>query len=83
MMLAKRTGHLAIEQELNLRCAKFFEVARYVALEKTRVTGNPAGPHEYALSDTSRCICVSHNWRRESDARQYQTAALIPPQWQN
>jgi len=47
MLLAKRSGHLAIEADLNQRCAKFFEVARYVALEKTRVTGNPAGAHEY------------------------------------
>ena len=59
MMLAKRTRHLAIEQELNLRCAKFFEVARYVALEKTRVTGNPAGAHEYALSDTIQQVLKS------------------------
>src|SRR5262245_14545714 len=37
MSLAQRIGQLAREQELTQRCAKFFDVARYVALDKGRI----------------------------------------------
>ena len=42
MTIAQRIGQLAREQELTQRCAKFFDVARYVALEKGRIDGAPA-----------------------------------------
>jgi hypothetical protein len=42
MTLAQRIGQLAREQDLTQRCAKFFDVARYVTLEKDRIH-DPAG----------------------------------------
>jgi hypothetical protein len=42
MTLAQRIGQLAREQELTQRCAKFFDVARYIALEKDTIH-DPAG----------------------------------------
>jgi len=42
MTVAQRIGQLAREQELTQRCAKFFDVARYVALEKDEIR-DPAG----------------------------------------
>src|SRR5262245_61842588 len=42
MTLAQRIGQVAREQELTQRCAKFFDVARYVALEKDQIR-DPAG----------------------------------------
>jgi hypothetical protein len=42
MTLAQRIGQLAREQELTQRCAKFFDVARHVALEKD-IIHDPAG----------------------------------------
>jgi hypothetical protein len=47
MTFAQRIGHHAIEQQLN---RKFFEIARYVALEKTQITENPADAHQCGLS---------------------------------
>jgi HK97 family phage major capsid protein len=42
MTLAQRVGQLAREQELTQRCAKFFDVARFVVLENDRIH-DPAG----------------------------------------
>jgi len=42
MTIAQRIGQVAREQELTQRCAKFFDVARYVALEKDEIL-DPAG----------------------------------------
>jgi hypothetical protein len=36
MTFARRIDQLSIQEELSKRCAKFFEIARYVALEKKR-----------------------------------------------
>jgi HK97 family phage major capsid protein len=59
MMLAQRFDHLGTKKEVTQRCVKFFEVARYVALEKARVSGDPAVSYELDLSEGVRQVLKS------------------------
>jgi hypothetical protein len=59
MTFAQPIGQLSIQEELSQRCAKFFEVARYVALEKTWLTGSHSDVYQFSGSESIQRVLKS------------------------
>jgi hypothetical protein len=57
--LRSELSNRAFKKEQSERCAKFFEVARYVALEKTWLTGSHSDVYQFSGSESIQRVLKS------------------------